>query len=47
MSSELVEIKILVPRRIYEEIEKVARKRNISVEDLVTRTLIFIIEQMK
>ena len=45
-SSEVVELKILVPKRIYEMIVKASEKSGITIDDIVLRAIVKVVEEV-
>lgn len=45
MSSPVVEIRIVVPRRLYERLAEIAARYGLSMEDLIMRALVRVLEE--
>ena len=41
----VVEIRIQIPRRLYEKLEDVSRRLGITVEDIVARAILKVVEE--
>ena len=47
MSSPIVELKIVVPRKIYERLEEIERKAGVKKEDIVVRAIVKVLEEFE
>ena len=46
MSGPVVELKIIVPKKLYDKLEELEKKYSISKEDIVLRALVKVLEEM-
>ncbi len=46
MSSPLVEIRIVVPARLYDKLEEIEKKLGVTKEDIILRAITKIIEEL-
>lgn len=47
MSQTVVELRIMVPKKIHDLLEELSKKYGISKEDIVMRALVKVIEEMR